>query len=191
MQKRAEQVDETRQRIIEAAVRLHGTIGPAHTTVAGIAREAGVTRLTVYRHFADDEAIFEACSAHWLAGQIPPIPSAWAEIPDPVQRLHAGLTDLYRFYRAGEAMLTRVYRDAHVLPPGRRRAIGERDGFVVGVLLEAFGDTDPRLRAVLGHACAFSTWRSLCVEHPLSDADAVEAMAGLVTAMARCADPAS
>ena len=64
MQKRAEQMDETRQRIIESTVHLHGTLGPAHTTIAGIAREAGVTRLTVYRHFPDDEAIFEACSAY-------------------------------------------------------------------------------------------------------------------------------
>ena len=66
MQQRAEQMDETRQRIIESTVRLHGTLGPAHTTIAGIAEDAGVTRLTVYRHFPDDEAIFEACSAHWL-----------------------------------------------------------------------------------------------------------------------------
>ena len=70
------------QRIIDSTVRLHGTLGPAHTTIAGIARDAGVTRLTVYRHFPDDEAIFDACSAHWLAGQVVPDPVAWARIDD-------------------------------------------------------------------------------------------------------------
>jgi AcrR family transcriptional regulator len=120
MQKRAEQMDETRQRIVESTVRLHGTLGPARTTIAAIARDAGVTRLTVYRHFPDDEAIFEACSAHWLAGQVLPDPVAWARIHDPVDRLRAGLSDLYRFYRDGEGMLTRVYRDRDAMPDGRR-----------------------------------------------------------------------
>ena len=54
MRKRAEQVDQTHQRIVEAAVHLHGTVGPAATTIAGIAEQAGVTRLTVYRHFPDE-----------------------------------------------------------------------------------------------------------------------------------------
>jgi AcrR family transcriptional regulator len=180
MQKRAEQVDDTRQRIIEATIRLHGTVGPAHTTVAGIARDAGVTRLTVYRHFPNDEAIFAACSAHWLAGQIPPNPGAWSEIGDPIERLRAGLDDLYRFYRDGEGMLTRVYRDRDAMPEGRRRALDERDGLVRRVLLEPFESPDRRLRAVIGHAASFATWRSLCVEHDLTNAEAVEAMVRLV-----------
>ena len=72
MRKRADDVAATRQRIVEAAVRLHGTIGPAATTISALAEEAGVTRLTVYRHFPDDLALFTACSAHWAAGQICP-----------------------------------------------------------------------------------------------------------------------
>jgi AcrR family transcriptional regulator len=187
MQKRAEQVDDTRQRIVEATVRLHSTLGPAHTTVAGIARDAGVTRLTVYRHFPDDEAIFAACSAHWLAGQVPPDPGAWAEIGDPIERLGAGLDDLYRFYRDGEGMLTRVYRDRDAMPEGRRRALDERDGFVRRVLLEPFESPDRRLRAVIGHAASFATWRSLCVEHDLTNPEAVEAMTTLVASGSRTA----
>jgi len=187
MQKRAEQVDDTRQRIVEATVRLHSTLGPAHTTVAGIARDAGVTRLTVYRHFPDDEAIFAACSAHWLAGQVPPDPGAWAEIGDPIERLGAGLDDLYRFYRDGEGMLTRVYRDRDAMPEGRRRALDERDGFVRRVLLEPFESPDRRLRAEIGHAASFATWRSLCVEHDLTNPEAVEAMTTLVASGSRTA----
>ena len=53
MQRRAAQVDETRLKITEAAVRLHTTVGPSQTSIAAVAEEAGVTRLTVYRHFAD------------------------------------------------------------------------------------------------------------------------------------------
>ena len=45
MRRRAEQVDQTRQRIVEATVALHGSVGPAATTIAAIAEKAGVTRL--------------------------------------------------------------------------------------------------------------------------------------------------
>lgn len=56
LQVRGERVAETRARIIEAVVQLHGEVGPRHTTVSAIAARAGVQRLTVYRHFQDDAA---------------------------------------------------------------------------------------------------------------------------------------
>jgi AcrR family transcriptional regulator len=76
------------------------TIGPAATTISALADEAGVTRLTVYRHFPDDLTLFAACSAHWASGQELPDPQTWSQVDDPSQRLHAGLSDIYRFYRA-------------------------------------------------------------------------------------------
>lgn len=186
MRRRAEQVDQTHQRIVEAAAGLHGTIGPAATTITGIAKEAGVTRLTVYRHFAGEDAILAACSAHWLAQQVPPDPRAWARFADPVERLQAGLTDLYRFYREGVDMLTWIYRDMADLPPQRRAAIAQRDGLFREVLLEPFVATKARRRqlgAVLGHATAFWTWRSLCIEHGLSDREATDAMTAMAVAV--------
>ena len=179
MRKRAEQVDQTRQRIIKAAVHLHGTVGPAETTIAGIAREAGLTRLTIYRHFPDDDAIFAACSAHWMAGQVPPDPARWLVATDPLTRLRVGLADLYRFYRAGEAMLTRIYRDKASMPLTRQQAINQRDAEFCARLLEPFDVTSVsrrRLRAVVAHAVSFWTWRSLCIEHGLTNREAVDAM---------------
>lgn len=190
MRKRAEQVDQTRQRIVDAAVHLHGTVGPAETTIAGIAEQAGVTRLTVYRHFRDEEAIFAACSTQWLSRQVQPEPESWKRIGDPEQRLRTGLADLYRFYREGEAMLTRVYRDKAALPAPIRQTIDSDDSHHRDVLLKPFAATGARrrrLRAVLGHATSFWTWRSLCVEHGLSDRDAVDAMAAL--ALTTAANP--
>ena len=96
MRRRAEQVDQTRQRIVEATVELHGSVGPALTTIAAVAEAAGVTRLTVYRHFPDDAALFAACSAHWISRQQLPDPGAWSQIGDPAARLRAGLADLHR-----------------------------------------------------------------------------------------------
>ena len=48
-------------------MQLHETLGPRATTVSAIAERSGVQRLTVYRHFPDEAAIFQACSAHWSA----------------------------------------------------------------------------------------------------------------------------
>jgi AcrR family transcriptional regulator len=182
MRKRAEQVDQTRQRIVEAAVHLHGTVGPAATTIAGIAEQAGVTRLTVYRHFPDEVALYLACSSHWMAQQVPPDPDAWAQLADPAHRLRAGLADLYRYYRQGQAMLTRTYRDLAALPESLQRAAEGIDRHYRDVLLEPFAGTCTRaqrrrLRAVLGHAVSFWTWRSLCLQGGLSNREAVEARA--------------
>jgi AcrR family transcriptional regulator len=189
MRKRAEHIDQTHQRIVEAAVHLHGTVGPAATTIAGIAEQAGVTRLTVYRHFPDEVALYLACSSHWMAQRVPPDPDAWAQLADPTDRLRAGLADLYRFYRQGAEMLTLGERDKHALPPPIQQEVDRIDRHYRDVLLEPFAGSSTRaqrrrLRAVLGHAVSFGTWRSLCLQGGLSNREAVEAMATLALATA-------
>jgi AcrR family transcriptional regulator len=187
MHERAEQVNRTRERIVEATVHLHGTIGFAATTVAGIAQQAGVTRLTVYRHFPEMEGLYTACRAHWRARQLPPDPSAWARVDDPADRLRAGLADLYRFYRNGEAMLTFVDRERELLPAGVRRSTERTNALLRDTLLAPFdaqGAKRRRLRAVLGHAVAFATWRSLCSENGLTDREAAETMTLLALGVA-------
>ena len=75
--KRAVSELETRQRITEAAVALHQTVGPARTSVKAIAERAGVDRATVYRHFPDDQALFNACTSHYYGRHPMPDPSRW------------------------------------------------------------------------------------------------------------------
>lgn len=187
MTKRAEQVDQTRLRIVEATVELHGTLGPAATTIAAIAERAGVTRLTVYRHFADDEALFAACSAHWTAQQKQPDPGAWARIDDADERLRVGLTDLYRFYRDGEPMLSHVHRDWATLPATIRRGLEAQERGYQDVLLAPLGEVGetPRLRALVGHAVSFWTWRSLCFERGLSNDEAAGSLCELILGESR------
>src|SRR5512144_2278163 len=110
--RRAEQETETRRRIVEAVAALHGEIGPARTTIKAIAERAGVERLTVYRHFADEGEIFAACNAHFQAEPPPPHPAAWAGVADPGARLRAALLAFYRHYRGGGDMLANALRDA-------------------------------------------------------------------------------
>src|SRR5512133_311027 len=93
--RRAELEAETRRRITESAVELHGTIGPSRTSMSAIAERAGVRRSTLYRHFPDETAVFEACSAHWRAANPAPDLAEWAAIEDPDRRLRAALEELY------------------------------------------------------------------------------------------------
>ena len=184
MAARADQVEQTRQRIIEATVALHGSVGPAHTTIAAIAEKAGVTRLTVYRHFPDDDALFAACTAHWAAQQQLPNLDAWLDEDEPAARLQTALTDLYRFYAGAEPMLTRSQRDRAAVPEFVQRRTRDRDAAYVDAVLSAWPRrrrTSSR-RALVAHALAFSTWRSLCFEQGLAADKAVEAMLRLVLA---------
>jgi AcrR family transcriptional regulator len=192
MRKRADDVAETRQRIVEAAARLHGTIGLAATTISALADEARVTRLTVYRHFPDNETLFAACSTHWASGQRFPDPAAWRRIGDPERRLRVGLADLYRFYRDAEPMLANLHRDAAMIPIALREQNAANDARLRETLLKPFdvrGARRRRVRAVVGHATSFETWRSLCVDHDLSSREAVQAMTALVLATAGSAEP--
>lgn len=186
MQRRAEQVDETRLRITEAAVRLHTTVGPSQTSIAAVADAAGVTRLTVYRHFADLDALFVACRAHWLAQDPPPDPSAWPAIADLDERVRRALTDLYGWYRARGEELFPIYRDGSILPLSTQLARREENQQSGDALVAGFAGPDEQgrtLRAVARHLCDFGTWRSLAVQQGLDDAAVVDIGARLIRSM--------
>src|SRR5713226_6578642 len=116
LKQRAQSQAETRRRIVEATVELHGSVGPARTTISAIAERAGVQRLTVYRHFPDERSLFEACTSHSAVENPRPDPSAWAAIDDPEERLRVALREIYAYFRANEELTANVRRDLPELP---------------------------------------------------------------------------
>ncbi len=189
MRRRAESQRETRRRITESAVELHGTLGPARTSISAVAAHAGVRRSTLYRHFPDEAALFDACTAHWSAANPPPDLSAWAAVENPDERLRRALAELYEFYGRTETMLAVLFRDEATVPMVRERFAALRayfaaaqDTLMTGRRLR--GSAARRTRAVLGHAIAFSTWRSLVREQGLDDDAVVQLMCDLVGAAA-------
>lgn len=168
-------------------MRLHGTVGPARTTISAIADGAGVQRATVYRHFPDLGDLFLACSAHWASLNPPPDPAAWRRIADPDRRLRHALTELYDWYGWAEPMLVNVLRDIPAIPAAARAAegLGRHFDALQAALMK--GRRTRRLRrkriaAAVGHALDFGTWRSLTRERGLDRDEAVALMAGLVAA---------
>lgn len=187
MRRRAELVDETRLRITEAAVRLHTTIGPANTSISNVAEEAGVTRLTVYRHFAGQDELFDACQRHWYAANPPPPSAAWRTIPGPEDRARRAFSDIYGWYREHGAELFPIYRDMASMPRStqeraRTDAQVRADALVDGITVPAVARRT--LRAVAGHLVGLMTWRSLVLEQGLGDDEAVEVAVRLFGAAA-------
>jgi AcrR family transcriptional regulator len=185
MQRRAEQVDETRQRIVEAAVRLHTSIGASRASLSAVAEEAGVTRVTLYRHFPTLDDLYAACRSHWRAQNPPPDAALWLKIPAFEDRVRSGLTDLYGWYRQHGDELYPIYRDVPTMPDLVQTAMRNVDARMVSVIIEGAMLTRPierRVRAALGHAVAFWTWRSLAVDQGLPNEDCVDLATGLVLA---------
>ncbi len=185
---RAESQRRTRARIAAAAAELHEEVGVARTTVADIARRAGVQRLTVYNHFADLSELLPACSAHFRSEHPQPSFEEALALEDPAARVRAALRGLYRWYRETESLMLNVH--------GERGAVPELDAWMSQTadrqlaeralaLARGFGrkgNRATRLRAVIALALDFWTWRRLAREG-YNDEAAAEVMTGLITSI--------
>jgi AcrR family transcriptional regulator len=195
MMRRAEAEQRTRLRITESAVELHGTLGPARTSVSAVARHAGVRRSTVYRHFPDEQSLFSACTTYWMAANPFPDINRWKAIDDSALRLRSALNELYTHYRRTEPMMSNILRDEATMPIVKRLLGSYRDYLSAArdTLMIGSGVRGPartQALAAIGHALTFSTWRSLAREQGLTDSQAAGLMCRLVTsALARSARP--
>jgi AcrR family transcriptional regulator len=185
LKSRARKQQETRDRILTAVIALHEEIGPAQTSISAIAERAGVQRLTVYRHFPDEPALFEACRDHWFDQNPMPDPDALRELADPRARLHRGLLEMYSYFERTEQMTANVIRDAalsdtvaNAMQPTMIRLAG-----IHQALTECWDVPDSRqalFAATVAHAIDFSTWHSLVRRQGLSHDQAADLMLCLV-----------
>jgi AcrR family transcriptional regulator len=184
--KRAAQTAETRLRITEAAIDLHGTVGPSRTTLTAVAERAGVERRTLYRHFPTEAELFAACSTHYFSANPWPDHGAWRAIHDPQQRLERALDELYAYYERTAPMLSKVLRDAELVEFARE-AVAPLHAYLeeaVEILIagrRARGRRRQLLSGALRHALAFSTWSSLSSDG-IDRSDAARLVTALVEA---------
>jgi AcrR family transcriptional regulator len=176
LKRRAEQQAETRQRIVEATVALHSSVGPALTTISMAAARAGVQRHTLYAHFPDERSLFLACSSYAVERDPLPDGEAWRLIAGRDDQLRTGLRAIYDWYERNAEMAACVLRDAeyHALT---REMVELRFGPVFAAYHEVLGERlNARQRAVLHLAIGYFTWRALVREGGLAQSDAVDAM---------------
>ena len=188
LKKRAEQMGETRLRITEAAIELHGTVGPSRTTLSAVAERAGVERRTLYRHFPNEAELFAACSTHYFTANPWPDLGNWRAIRDPQQRLERALDELYAYYERTAPMYSKVLRDAELVDFARD-AVAPLNAYLdeaAEILTKGRRVRGRRRQLVTGalrHALAFSTWRSLSA-NGIGRSDAAKLMTALVEAAA-------
>lgn len=188
---RAEKQAETRRRIVEATSSLHEEVGPARTTVAEIARRAGVQRLTVYNNFPNETELFAACGEHSMARNPPPDPSTALAIDNPAERLRAVLGPLYLWYRNSARGFENLQRDRLVMPSldaVMRIRVDNSLSSLADALAAGFALKGRRsargVRAAVALALDFWTWRRLASEG-MSDEDAAALMGSAVKAAAQ------
>ncbi len=188
MGRRQTAVEQTRERIVAATFDLHATIGPSRTTIRAIADRAGLQRHTVYAHFPELDSLYEACTVHGIRSTGMPEPVGWQTISGPLDRLRHGLTEMVAWYRANEQMLGNVLFDVDpeappptAPDPFEVRMVALLDALMDGWQIEP--DRRSTLEAVVGHALAFTTWRSLA-GGGLTDVQVVAVLVGLVEGVA-------
>ena len=175
---RAERQADTRRRIAAATAALHEEVGPARTTMAEIARRAGVQRATVYANFPEERDLFQACQGHFLAANPPPDLGAAMGTADPGERLVAVLTALYGWYRRTRRMSENLRRDRAGMPALDALLVESVDVRMAG-LADALAPGGGPPRALAAVALDFWTWRRLDTEG-LDDAAAAALMAAAI-----------
>jgi AcrR family transcriptional regulator len=186
LRKRADAMEATRLRIIEAAVELHGSVGPARTTITAIADHAGVQRQTVYRHFPTEDELFAACSRHFYEHERWPDPERWRAIGDPAERLATALDELYGYYERTESVWTNVLRDETLVASvaSALTAFWAYLDAAADALATGWGAPGARRRVLLAaarHAVDFRTWRSLARDGGVTRAAAVDLASAMVS----------
>jgi AcrR family transcriptional regulator len=181
LKRRAERQQQTRQRIVEAAIALHGTVGPARTSIQGIAEQAGVQRHTIYAYFPDEQALLQACSEHFRQTNPLPDPAQLAAVEGAEARLRLALTLAYDYYSQHEALMANVLRDAQIMPVGR--GFLDHHAAMIDVVARAWsaeGEDRARARPAISLALSFWTWQHLARAERLTIDEAVELMARFV-----------
>jgi AcrR family transcriptional regulator len=187
LKRRAEKQAETRQRIVEAAVDLHSSVGPAQTNLSMVAERAGVQRHTLYAHFPDERSLFMACSGLAMERDPLPDPAPWRALADPRERLRAGLLAIYSWYERNATLAACVLRDAEY-HPATREMMALRMAPHMQAYQEVLGaKLNARQRVMLHLALSFFTWRTLVRDSGMKQ---TAAAASMVEAIA-CAKGAS
>ncbi len=135
--KRKATSQETRARIIEAARRLlEAPDGIAAFTIDAVAREAGVSRMTLYYQFGSKTGLLDALYDDLAARGLVPYMPAVMQTRDPVAALDALVRAFCRFW-ATDRTITRRIRALAALDPEIDAGIRERDGWRRGLYANA------------------------------------------------------
>jgi AcrR family transcriptional regulator len=103
--KRAEAVEETRRKIIDATFELHGTKGIVATSMQDVADRADVSLRTVYNHFPTIDDLVGGCGAKVMSVLAPPTPDTFAGLQTFDARVKRLVGELFAMYERAPEMI--------------------------------------------------------------------------------------
>jgi AcrR family transcriptional regulator len=164
MDKRRAAVEETRQRILEAALALHSEKGIFGTSWQDIAHRADVSVGTVYKHFPSLDELVPACGELVYAITRPPsledAPQIFAEANSLEERLGHLIEELFAFYERGAPYIETDFQER------RLAAVVEWEAYmratIAGLVREALVSAEPDEHTVQSVSALldFSTFKS-------------------------------
>jgi AcrR family transcriptional regulator len=186
MTRRASAAAQTRRRILEATLELHGEQGIAATSWDDIAARAGVGVGTVYRHFRSLDELIPACgeiTRQVIALPDPhAVPALFDGIDAPARRFELLVGEAFAIYERGAPQLRAIRNDPDVHP--NIAEAGEEVEATLAALIDAavepFAIT-PADRAVVRAMIDLNTWDALR-DQELGQAEAVTAIAQMLIA---------
>lgn len=162
---RAKAQEETREKIVRAAMALHLEKGVATTSYLDVAERSGVGAATVYRHFPTMGELVDACGAHVWQRIDPPRPGdaveLFAGLTGRAARIERLVGELDAFYARAADPLWSALRDQDRVPELAVFA-GEVRAGVVALVAAALGEPAGSKPVTIAAAVAsFVGWRVL------------------------------
>ena len=164
MDKRRAAVEETRQRILEAALALHSEKGIFGTSWQDIARRADVSVGTVYKHFPSLDELVPACGELMYAITRPPSLEDASEIFAGAntfeERLGCLISELFDFYERGAPYIETDFQERQL--PMVQEWEAYMRATIAGLVREALLPAGPDERTVQAVSALldFSTFKS-------------------------------
>jgi AcrR family transcriptional regulator len=185
MGKRAAAVEQTRQRIVDATLALHGEQGIAATSWDDIAARAGVGVGTVYRHFPSLDELIPVCGEITMRVVAPPdaaaLPALFDGATAPAERIERLVHEAFAMYERAAPALRAIRRESDVHP----RIADDRDQLeaaLTALIDTALAPLDPTAddRALTRAMVDLGTWEALRTQG-LDAADSVTAITEMLT----------
>ena len=189
MDKRKAAVEETRQRILEAALALHSEKGIFGTSWQDIAHRADVSVGTVYKHFPSLDELVPACGELAYAIIRPPsledAPQIFAEANSLEERLGRLISELYAFYERGAPYIETDFQER------RLPAVVEWEEYmratIAGLVREALVCAEPDEHTVQSVSALldFSTFKSF-LDRDIQKEQAAKTMSEVLLCWINC-----
>jgi AcrR family transcriptional regulator len=167
---RQEHAEQTRERILEALAEELGDVPLDELSVSGVARRAGVSEPTVYRHFPNRQAMLDAFVARWRAQPAGPRLTSLAELADQVP-------DVFAHFEANRRMVVAANRPHSIASktdaPSRARRMRAFQELAAPAVAHLEPDAAAAITAIIRQVFSSRTWVSLVEEYGLSPEQAV------------------